>query len=205
MSDDFRHHVKSVKSVKKCEEEMTHSEYESQTSTVEVVMGELSRLLTTLCSQKRFQVYVVEFSDSRYVQFFIQPNRTITGEVMSTLHGVDWALTSDDEDELRRIGFVEPREGPYPNWTYRCRDWRSRERLVSMMHLAVYQVLKEQRRNKVVVRLECFQLKAGESFEHFLIENREYYVQLTDPEVIRELVEELDDVDKFHSYLDEWR
>jgi len=117
-----------------------------QTSTVEAVMGGLSKLLTTLCSEKRFQVYVVEFSDSRYMQFFIQPNRTITGEVMSTLHGVDWALNSDDEDELRRIGFGEPREGPYPNWTYRCRDWRSRERLVSMMHLVVYQVLKDSER-----------------------------------------------------------
>jgi hypothetical protein len=176
-----------------------------QTSTVEAVMGGLSKRLTTLCSEKRFQVYVVEFSDSRYMQFFIQPNRTITGEVMSTLHGVDWALNSDDEDELRRIGFGEPREGPYPNWTYRCRDWRSRERLVSMMHLAVYQVLKEQRKNKVSVRVEGFQLMAGESFEHFLIENRGYYVKLTDPELVRELVEELDDADKFSSYLDEWR
>jgi hypothetical protein len=184
---------------------MNESDSQSQTSTVEVVMGGLSRLLATLCSEKRFQVYVVEFVDSRYMQFFIQPNRTITGELMSTLHGVDWALNSDDEDELRRIGFAEPREGPYPNWTYRCRDWRSRERLVSMMHLAVYQVLKEQRRNKAFSRVERLQLMDGESFEHFLIENRGYYVKFTDPELVRELVEELDDADKFNSYLDEWR
>jgi hypothetical protein len=147
---------------------MIDSVPECQPSTVELVMGELFKLLTALCSEKRFQVYVVDFADSRYMQFFIQPNRTITGELMSTLHGVDWALNSDDEDELRRIGFAEPREGPYPNWTYRCRDWRSRERLVSMMHFAVYQVLKEQRRNKVSVRIERLQLMAGESFEHVL-------------------------------------
>jgi predicted TPR repeat methyltransferase len=74
-----------------------------------------------------------------------------------------------------------------------------------MMHLAVYQVLKEQRKNKVSVRVEGCQLMAGERFEHFLIENRGYYVKLTDPELVRELVEELDDADKLNSYLDEWR
>ncbi len=184
---------------------MNESDSQWQASTVEAVMGGLSKLLAALCSEKKLQVYVAEFSDSRYIQFFIQPNRTITGEVMSTLHDADWALNSDDEEELRRIGFGEPREGPYPNWTYRCRDWRSRECLVSMMHLAVYQVLKEQRKNKVSVRIEDLQLLDGESFEHFLIENRGYYVNFTDPEVVRELVEELDDADKFNSYLDEWQ
>ena len=68
---------------------MNESDSQSQTSTVEAVMSGLSGLLATLCSEKRFQVYVVEFADSRYIQFFIQPNRTVTGEVMSTLHGFD--------------------------------------------------------------------------------------------------------------------
>ena len=41
--------------------------------------------------------------------------------------------------------------------------------------------------------------------QEFFIENRGYYVKFTDPELVRELVEELDDADKFNSYLDEWR
>jgi len=41
---------------------MNESVPQSQTSTVEVVMGSLSKFLTTLSSEKRFQVYVVDFA-----------------------------------------------------------------------------------------------------------------------------------------------
>ena len=73
-----------------------------------------------------------------------------------------------------------------------------------MMHLAVYQVLKEQRKNKVSLRIEQCRLRAGENFEHFLIENRGYYVELSDPDVIQGLLEELDDAEMVSRYLDEW-
>jgi hypothetical protein len=162
----------------------------------------LPKLLVDLAQERKYLYLLATFSDERYVQFLVEPSATITAEVMSNLYGLDWALTAEDEDELRRLGFIEPFEGAYPNWRYRCNDEQSFETLVKLMKRVVHAVFREQPTDTVAVQLGSLTIPPGESLDNYLVANRGFYQLSSDPAQLRAFAEEIDNL---ADYLDGWR
>lgn len=184
---------------------MGHHEYETNgvvKFSIDDFLALLPMMLVDLVQERKYLYLLATFSDERYVQFLVEPNATITGEVMSNLYGLDWALTAEDEDELRRLGFIEPVEGAYPNWRYRCDDEQSFETLVTLMKRVVHVVFREQPTDGVAVQFGSLAIPAGESLDDYLVIKRGFYQQSTDPAKLRAFAEEIENL---AHYLDDWR
>lgn len=184
---------------------MGHDEYATNRTvkfSIEDFLAFLPEILVDLVLERKYVYLLATFSDERYVQFLVEPCARITGEVMSNLYGLDWALTAEDEDELRRLGFIEPVDGAYPNWRYRCDDEQSFEKLVTMMKRVVHVVFREQLTDTVAVQFGRLAVPAGGSLDDFLVTNRRYYQQSTKPAQLRAFAKE---IESLAYYLDEWR
>ena len=122
-------------------------------STVDSFTKNLPELLTAMVRDGGCLIALAEFADGRYVQFWVDQEVFVIGEVLSNLNiGDAIALSPEDEEELRRIGFSEPAPGPNPNWRYQATDSGMLARLVHMIIVAIYEVLGEVADNPVKIR-----------------------------------------------------
>jgi hypothetical protein len=125
----------------------------SEVATVDAFTRNLPELLGAMASNGQTFVCLAEFHDGRYVQFWVEPEWIIIGEVVSNLNiGDAVALQPNEEDELRRMGFREPAPGPNPNWRYESTEAANFALLLNMMILAISSVLHELPSNSVNIR-----------------------------------------------------
>jgi hypothetical protein len=116
-------------------------------------IANLPEMLGAMAADPRCFVSIIEFSDCRYVQFWVEPDGLIIAEVVSNLNiGSAVALSGDDETQLRTAGWCEPSCGPTPNWRFQARGLAGLGRIVAMTRDAVYDVLREGDANPVSVR-----------------------------------------------------
>jgi hypothetical protein len=115
-------------------------------------------MLGSMAVDPRCIVAVAEFSDARYVQFWVEPDGGVIAEVISNLNiGDAVALTSQDERTLRDMGWCEPAPGPNPNWRKESFDVAGLMHIVAMTSRVVFEVLGERPRN--VVRLRTWSMQ----------------------------------------------
>ena len=116
-------------------------------------IANLPEMLGAMATDPRCLVSIIEFADDRYVQFWVESDGLIIAEVVSNLNvGDAVALSSDDEDVLRRAGWSEPSPGPRPNWYYEARGIADVGKIAALTRDAVYNVLREKGTNPVRVR-----------------------------------------------------
>jgi len=151
-----------------------HSE---RLSTVDSFTKNLPELLAAMILDGGCLIALAEFADGRYVQFWVDLEVFVIGEVVSNLNiGDATVLSLEDEEELRGIGFSEPAPGPNPNWRHQATDSGSFTRLVNMMILAIYRVLREEPDNPVKIRTWEMARPLGVSVDE-VRESRRVYVE----------------------------
>ena len=135
-------------------------------TTVGSLTGNLAELLFAMRQDGRALVALFEFSDDRYVQFWLQPSGRIVGEVISNLNiGTSPPLSQWAEDRLLEIGFHEATPGPKPNWWFESGDVTGLRRFLAMMNTAIYDVLQERSSNSVSVRTWLAKVQLGDNFD----------------------------------------
>ena len=123
---------------------------EVELTTVGSLTGNLAELLFAMRHDGRALIALFDFSDDRYVQFWLQPGGRIVGEVVSNLNiGTSPPLSPWAEDRLLEIGFHEATPGPKPNWWFESGDVTGLRRFLTMMNTAIYDVLQERSSNSV--------------------------------------------------------
>lgn len=123
------------------------------TTTVGAFLANLPELLGAMSSEPEHYVLVGEFSDGRYVQFWSDAVGSVNGEVLSNLNiGEAVALSPEDEEQLKALGFEEPVEYLNPNWSMEASTAPERTQLITAMAKAVQGVLCEGPRNAVSIR-----------------------------------------------------
>jgi hypothetical protein len=127
-------------------------------SNVESFIANLPEMLGSMAIDPRCLVAVCEFGDGRYVQFWVEPWGLVIAEVVSNLNiGNAVALSEDDEDALRRMGWCEPQLGHCPNWRFESQDVSGLMRTVMMTRHAILEILRETPGN--VVNLRTWEFK----------------------------------------------
>jgi len=92
--------------------------YRSEESTVRSLSVNLPEVLMAMALDDRPLICIAEFADGRYIQFRVASGTTVT-EVVSNHYLTDAnALSKDDQEHLRSIGFDEPSTGRSPNWRH---------------------------------------------------------------------------------------
>jgi hypothetical protein len=158
------------------------------TASVASFVANLPEMLGSMAVDPRCLVAVAEFSDARYVQFWVEPDGEIIAEVISNLNiGDAVALTSEDEKTLREMGWNEPAPGPNPNWRVESRDVAGLMRIVAMTRLAIFEVLGERPRN--VVRLRTWSMQRDPALRRD-VAREESRVHFCD--ALREIARQLD-------------
>jgi hypothetical protein len=92
-------------------------------STVDAFTRNLPEMLCAMALDGGKFICIAELRDRRYVQFLVKPSWHIYSEVVSNLnivHAV--ALSTEDEDRLRVLGFHEPAPDRSPNWHMQSTD-----------------------------------------------------------------------------------
>ena len=141
-------------------------------------VANLPELLGSMVVDPRCLVVIAEFSDGRYVQFWVERDRTLIAEVVSNLYLRDvLALSVEDEDALRRDGWGEPSPGPNPNWHVTTRGDEGLWRVVTMVRRVVYDVLGERRDGRVHISMWCHQEVDGTSSDERRTQSRVRYQQ----------------------------
>jgi len=149
---------------------------EGVATTVASLTGNLVELIGAMVTSGEAIDAIAEFSDHRYVQFAIWPERGVIGEVISNLNiGDEVALTLHEEEDLRELGFHEPVPGPNPNWWFEATDPTGLVRLMKMMNRAIYAVLLEKPENEVNVRTFRFDVPGDMSQARFREVSRIHY------------------------------
>jgi hypothetical protein len=169
---------------------------------VEEFFDEMETMIRELLAGRGYRYLHATFAGGRYVQVMKEPDGTLTGEVISNLYEHEWALTHDDEDELRRLGFNEPAEGPLPNWWYRPRGPRGPADLVNLFVRVVRVVFREQLNDRVEVRFDRSVGPQGQSYEEWLVASRGFFRAETKPEALAEFRAGLNSL---HLMINEWK
>jgi len=133
---------------------LTLTGYDNPVTTfVGAFLANLPELLEVMSAEPAHLVLVAEFSDGRYVQCWSDPFGNVLGEVLSNLNiGDSIALTVENENQLRNLGFSKPVEYLSPNWSYEATTTEEMSQLLSMLTVAVRKVLGEGLGNEVKVR-----------------------------------------------------
>lgn len=133
---------------------LTLTGYDNPVTTfVGAFLANLPELLEVMSAEPAHLVLVAEFSDGRYVQCWSDPFGNVLGEVLSNLNiGDSIALTVENENQLRNLGFSEPVEYLSPNWSYEATTPEGRNQLMSMLTFVVRRILGEGLGNPVLVR-----------------------------------------------------
>lgn len=135
--------------------------------------GNLAELLLAMRQDGRALIAVCEFSDDRYVQFWLQPGGRIVGEVVSNLNiGPSTALPPWAEERLREIGFHEADPVAKPNWWFESTGTRDDLRLSVMMNAAIYDALEERSWDSVSVRTWMAMVQPGDSHDDAHLKER---------------------------------
>jgi hypothetical protein len=117
---------------------------QSDETKVASLSANLAELIHAMLQDGRALIALCKFSDDRYVQFWLQSDGRLIGEVISNLN-VDpsKALEPRAEQRLRELGFHEPAPGPQPNWWFASTNAADNVRLLHMMNAVIYDVLEE--------------------------------------------------------------
>jgi hypothetical protein len=157
-------------------------------STVASFIANLPEMLGSMAIDPRCLVAVAEFADVRYVQFWVEPHGLVIAEVISNLNiGEAFALTVDDEEMLRKMGWSEPSPGPNPNWRYETSDVSGLMRIVMMTRHAVLEVLREKPSN--VVSLRTWEIKKDHGLE---LDDAGVSARVHYQKALREIAQQLD-------------
>jgi hypothetical protein len=114
--------------------------------------GNLIELLSAMRADGRSLIALAEFSDCRYVQFFVDAEGDVMAEVISNLNiGEAIALEPEDEDALRALGFSEPSYERIPNWWIHALTTEDFTAMASTINAAICTVLRESPSNEVTV------------------------------------------------------
>jgi hypothetical protein len=128
-------------------------EHEADTSSVGSFLANLPEYLGAMIRDPRCLVAIASFSDERYVQFWVEPDGHVFAEVISNLNiGTAVALSSDDEEKLRAMGWLEPEQGTHPNWLLECEGLDDLLPVVMKTAAVITKVLGESLTNQVRVR-----------------------------------------------------
>lgn len=84
-------------------------------TTVTDFLTALPQLLRAMALDARRFVMVAEFSDSHYVQFWIEADGHLLAETSTTPDGAAFH-THDVAQSLRKVGWSEPHDAFTPNW-----------------------------------------------------------------------------------------
>jgi hypothetical protein len=127
--------------------------HKAVTATVDSFLANLPEMLGAMKVDPRCLVAVVEFEDRRYVQFWVTSDGVVFGEVVSNLNIKSAvALTSEQEETLRALGWQDPSPRPKANWRYTANDVAELIELVAMTRDAVVHVLLETKDRTVSMR-----------------------------------------------------
>jgi len=138
----------------------------AESITVGSLTGNLAELLFAMRQDGRSLIALCDFSDDRYVQFWLQASGRIVGEVVSNLNiETSPSLSPWAEARLREIGFHEATSGLKPNWWFESDDVDGLWRLLTMMNSAIYDVLEEGPSNQVSVRTWPAKVQVGDDFD----------------------------------------
>ena len=144
-------------------------------STVGSLSANLAELLQAMRQDGRALIAVCEFRDHRYIQFWLQPDGRLIGEVISNLNiATSVALDPRAEEVLRAIGFREPALGPKPNWWFQAITSSDVRRLLEMMNVAIYDALEESPDNAVSVKTWLAEAQPGETLDDAHANHRVY-------------------------------
>lgn len=122
-------------------------------ATVGSFISNLPEMLGAMAIDPRCLVAIGEFSDGRYVQFWVEPDGTTSAEVVSNLNiGDAVALSREDEESLIVMGWNEPMSAHRPNWRVEADESIGLLRVAIMVRRAVYEVLRERPDNIVTLR-----------------------------------------------------
>jgi hypothetical protein len=137
----------------------------AELTTVGSLTGNLAELLFAMRQDGRALIALCEFSDDRYVQFWLQPSGRIVGEVVSNFNiGTSPPLSTWAEDRLLEIGFHQATPGPKQNWCFESGVASGFWKLLAMMNSAIYDVLRERSSNSVSVRTWLAKVQPGDIF-----------------------------------------
>lgn len=122
-------------------------------STVGSFVGNLPEFLGALLTDDRCIAAIAEFSDHRYVQFWLDKPSYFVAEVISNLNiGDSRALTQLEEDALRAFGWNEPSVDGRPNWYRIGTSITDLFGIIDMTKQAICEVLGELPGNSVSIR-----------------------------------------------------
>ena len=148
---------------------------QSEESTVASLSANLAELIAAMRQDGRALIALCEFSDHRYVQFWLQPDSRLIGEVISNLNiRESRALEPWAEERLREIGFEEPAPGPKPNWWFAATTAAENVRLLHMMNEAIYDVLEERPAHRVIIKTWMAETQPGENYDEAHANHRVY-------------------------------
>jgi hypothetical protein len=146
-------------------------------TTVGSLTGNLIELLSAMRNDGRSLIALVNFDDHRYVQFYVDRQGDVMGEVISNLNiGELTALSPEDEQALRDLGFQEPAYGPRPNWWFHALSDQDFTELNAKMVAAIYDVLGELPTNTATVATWPAKVPEGWTDED-VRENHRVYVE----------------------------
>lgn len=122
-------------------------------STVGSFVANLPELLGASLNDERCVVVTAEFTDGRYVQFWLQSWDCFVAEVISNRHlGSAVALSVASEARLREMGWSEPSDDCFPNWRQEGSSLEQLVRMVDSVRAIVFNVLGESPNSRVNIR-----------------------------------------------------
>ena len=144
------------------------------TSNVGSFVANLPEMLSAMALDPRCLVAILEFSDGRYVQFWVEPDGATAAELVSNLNiGDAVALDCNDEENLFAMGWSEPVAVHSPNWRRETDNAAGLFRLAIMVRRAVYEVLRERPDNLVTLRSFALE-RSGEGWREAQSTTRVY-------------------------------
>jgi hypothetical protein len=128
-------------------------EDKGRTTSVASALANLPELLGAIRACQRTVVAIINFSDHRYVQFWVDRTGYVKAEVISNFNiGDAVALQPHHEDALRALGFHEPTLGPDPNWWIKVDAGAPLGSCLATIARAVTEVLGERGSNSAEIR-----------------------------------------------------
>lgn len=109
-------------------------------------LANLPELLGALVRDPRAFVVVARFDDDRYLQFWVDANGVVVGEVGPRTSSDEVGATVEAM-ALHDAGWCEP--ATVPNWHLVADDAGGRARLVSTCRVTVYEVMGERPQDRV--------------------------------------------------------
>jgi len=122
-------------------------------STVASFLTNLPEFIGALLVDERCVVAIADFSDDRYVQFWLDTPQHFSVEVVSNAFlDDDHELSEDDESTLDELCFIAPTLSSSPNWHWTGRSMGEFAEIVRVTSSAVSNVLSKSGDDVVTIR-----------------------------------------------------